>query len=138
MAKEVANARARIAEMRRHLADLNAQMSGAEKSLGERQAHRDQLAADRQAGQTALASIEGRLRDARSERGFRGERLQVIDPGIVPERPSSPNVPLNLMVALLAGLLLPVLYFTLLMSFQERRESWEPAAYRAPVRARND
>ena len=138
MAKEVANARARVSEMRRHLAEFNAQMAASEKLLGERQAHRDQLAADRQAGQTALASIEGRLRDARSERGFRGERLQVIDPGIVPERPSSPNIPLNLAVALLAGLLLPILYFTLLMSFQERRESWEPAAYRAPVRARNE
>ena len=27
--------------------------------------------------------------------GFRGERLKIIDPGIVPERPSSPNLPLN-------------------------------------------
>ena len=137
MAKEVANAHVRVAEMRRHLADLNAHMAGSEKLLGERQAHRNQLAADRQVGQTALASIEGRLRDARSERGFRGERLQVIDPGIVPERPSSPNIPLNLAVALLTGLLLPIFYFTLLMSFQERRESWEPAAYRT-VRTGNE
>jgi len=138
MAKEVSNARARVAEMRRQLADMNAQMTEREKSLGARQAHRDQLAADRGAGQAALASVEGRLRDARSERGFRGERLQVIDPGIVPERPSSPNLPLNTAVALLAGLALPILYYTLRANYQERRISWESASYRTPVRTLNE
>lgn len=138
MAKEVANARARMVEMNRHMAELNGQMAEREKLLGTRQAHRDQLAADRGAAQTALAAIEGRLRDARSESGFRGERLHVIDPGIVPERPSSPNIPLNLAVALLAGLALPILYFSLLVSFQERRETWEPEEFRTPVRSRTD
>lgn len=138
MGKEESNARARLAEMRRHLADLNGQMADREKVLGMRQAHRDQLEADRQAGQAALASIDGRVRDARSERGFRAERLQVIDPGIVPERPSSPNVPLNIAIALLAGLLLPILYLTLRAHFQERRDSWEPATFRAKVRARDE
>jgi uncharacterized protein involved in exopolysaccharide biosynthesis len=137
MGKEVSNARARLAEMRRHVAELDAQMAEREKMLGARQAHRDQLEADRQAGQTALASIEGRLREARSQRGFRGERLQVIDPGIVPERPSSPNIPLNLVVALLAGLILPILYFTLRFSFHERRDAWEPSEYRPTVRTRD-
>ena len=137
-AREVANATARLGEMRRQMTDLNTQMAEREKTLGERQAHRDQLSADRQAGQAALAAVEGRLRDARSERGFRGERLQVIDPGIVPERPSSPNIPLNLAVALLAGLALPVVYFTLCASYQERRISWEAANYRTPVRTRDE
>ena len=45
----------------------------------------------------------------------------MIDPGIVPERPSSPNLPLNIAVAMLAGLVLPILYLTLQMNFQERR-----------------
>jgi uncharacterized protein involved in exopolysaccharide biosynthesis len=138
MGKEVSNARARLTEMRRHLTDLNTQMAESEKLLGERQAHRDRLEANRNANQTALAAVEGRLRDARNERGFRGERLQVIDPGIVPERPSSPNIPLNIVVALLAGLVLPILYFTLRMNFQERRDAWEPANFRRPVRARDE
>ena len=138
MGKEVSNARARLTEMRRHLTDLNTQMAESEKLLGERQAHRDRLEANRNANQTALAAVEGRLRDARNERGVRGERLQVIDPGIVPERPSSPNIPLNIVVALLAGLVLPILYFTLRMNFQERRDAWEPANFRRPVRARDE
>jgi uncharacterized protein involved in exopolysaccharide biosynthesis len=138
MGKEASNARARLAEMRRHLADLNGQMAEREKLLGMRQAHRDQLEADRQAGQAALAAIDARVRDARSERGFRGERLQVIDPGIVPERPSSPNIPLNLVVALLAGLVLPILFLTLRAHYQERRDFWEPRGFRAAVRTRDE
>ena len=138
MGQEVSDARARTMELRRQLADLNAQMAAREKVLGTRQAHHDQLEADRKAGQVALASIEGRLREARSERGSRGERLQVIDPGIVPERPSSPNLPLNVAVALLAGLALPILFFTLQLSFQEQRVSWEPGVYRTAVRARDE
>jgi succinoglycan biosynthesis transport protein ExoP len=138
MGKEVSNARARATELRRQLAGLNSQMAEREKTLGVRQAHRDQVSAERQAGQAALASMEGRLREARSERGFRGERLQVIDPGIVPERPSSPNIPLNVAVALLAGLALPILFFTLQMSFREQRISWEPAVYRTGMRTRDE
>ena len=52
---------------------------------------------------------------------FRGERLRIIDPGIVPERPSSPNIPLNVLAALFLGLVLPVIYLTLQMSYQEQR-----------------
>ncbi|HXB70006.1 MAG TPA: hypothetical protein VNY05_17265, partial [Candidatus Acidoferrales bacterium] len=53
--------------------------------------------------------------------GFRGERLRLIDPGIVPERPSSPNIPLNVLAALFLGLVLPVVYLTMQMSYQEQR-----------------
>ncbi len=135
---EQSNPGAQLAEMRRQLAELDRQNAEREKVLGARQAHRDQLSADRQAAQAALASIETRLSEARGQRGLRGERLQVIDPGIVPERPSSPNLPLNVMVALLAGLALPLLYFTLRFNFQERRASWDRADFRTPARFRND
>ena len=129
--KQDSNARARLAEVRKQLLDLEAQNAQQEKLLGVRQAHREKLEAERKAGQTALAAMEARLRDARGESGFRGERLKVIDPGIVPERPSSPNLPLNLAAALLAGLALPILYFTLQMSFEERRASVARGGFRA-------
>lgn len=138
MTREIANAHARLAEMRRHLTELNTQLNEREKLLGARQAHHDELEANRRANQTALVAIDGRLRDARSERGFRGERLQVIDPGIVPERPSSPNIPLNIVIALLAGLVLPVVFFTLRFNYQEPPGSWAPAEYRRPLRARDE
>jgi uncharacterized protein involved in exopolysaccharide biosynthesis len=49
----------------------------------------------------------------------------------VPEKPSSPNLPLNLVGALLAGLVLPILYLTLEMSFQEQRAASRRSALRA-------
>jgi len=138
MAKQQTNARARLAELRRQLADLDRQATEREKVLGIRHAHRDRLDAERKAGQAALASIEARLRDARGDSGFRGERLQVIDPGIVPERPSSPNLLLNIGIALLAGLALPVLYLTLRNNYQVRQDSWEHDRFRTAVRTRDE
>lgn len=138
MHKQETNARARLLEMRKQVQDLERQAAEREKLLAVRQAHRDQLDAERKAGQTALASMEARLRDARGETGFRGERLKIIDSGIVPERPSSPNVPLNLAVALLVGLILPILYLTLEMSSQDRRATVARTSFRAVAKARDE
>ena len=136
--KQESNARARLAQMRKQIQDLERQGAEREKLLATRQAHRDQLDAERKAGQAALAAMETRLRDARGETGFRGERLKIIDPGIVPERPSSPNLPLNVAAALLAGLVLPILYLTLEMSFQERRAALARGGFRALAKARDE
>ncbi len=135
--KQESNARARLVELRQQLQGLDRQEAERERLLATRQAHRDQLDAERKAGQTALAGVETRLRDTRSETGFRGERLKVIDPGIVPERPSSPNLPLNVVVALLAGLVLPVLYLSLEMSFQQRGIALERSGFRPVAHARD-
>jgi len=119
--KQSANARARLSEMRKQLEMLDRQSAEREKLLATRLAHKDKIEAERKAGTAALTAIEARLREARGEAGARGERLRVVDSGIVPERPSSPNIPLNIAVALLLGLVLPILYFTLEMNYQEQR-----------------
>jgi uncharacterized protein involved in exopolysaccharide biosynthesis len=129
--KEDANARARLAEMRKQSQDAERRNAERERLLSERQAHRDKAEADRKTAQAALVAMEGRLRDARGESGYRGERLKIIDPGIVPQRPSSPNLPLNVAAALLAGLVLPILYLTLEMSYQEQRAASRRSALRA-------
>ena len=72
------------------------------------------MEAERKAVQAALTAIgDAAARSARRDAGYRGERLKIIDPGIVPERPSSPNLPLNVAAALLLGLVLPILWLTL-------------------------
>ena len=136
--KQESNERARLAEMRKQLRDLDRQGAERERLLATRQARRDQLDAERKSQQAALVTMETRLRDARGESGFRGERLKVIDPGIVPERPSSPNLPLNLAAALLAGLVLPILYLTLEMNFQGRRATAARSGFRAVAKARDE
>ncbi|SPF52030.1 Lipopolysaccharide biosynthesis [Candidatus Sulfopaludibacter sp. SbA4] len=118
--KQAGDARARLDEMRKQLQALDSQAAEREKLLAQRLARRDKLEADRKGAQASITAIESRLREARGDAGYRGERLKIIDPGIVPERPSSPNLPLNLAAALLLGLVLPILYFTLEMSYRER------------------
>jgi uncharacterized protein involved in exopolysaccharide biosynthesis len=120
-AADKTGAQARLEEMRKQIAALDRQAAEREKLLATRMGHRDKLEADRKEEQTALAAIEARGREARSEAGYRGERLRVIDPGIVPERPSSPNIPLNLAAALLLGIVLPLVYLTFEMNYREQR-----------------
>jgi uncharacterized protein involved in exopolysaccharide biosynthesis len=115
------SARVRIAEMRRQLEQLDRRQAERQRTLAQRQAHRDRVEAERKSRQVELAAAETRLRDARGESGYRGERMKIIDPGIVPQRPSSPNLVLNLLASMLIGLVLPVLYLTVEMNYQEQR-----------------
>jgi uncharacterized protein involved in exopolysaccharide biosynthesis len=118
--KEDGNARARLEQMRRQIQSQDSKNAERERQLATRLAHRDKLEAERKAAQAQLAAMDSRLREARGESGFRGERLKIIDPGIVPERPSSPNIPLNVAAAMLMGLVLPIVFLTLRMSYEER------------------
>lgn len=118
--KESANATARLEEIRRQLQAMDQQSKERERVLAVRIAHRDKLEADRKSAEASLAAVQNRLGEVRAASGFRGEQLRIIDPGVVPERPSSPNLPLNVLAAFLLGLGLPVLYLTLELNYQER------------------
>ncbi len=128
----------RAEELRRQVAIIDRQSAAREKVLAERAAHRDNLDEERKIAEGAVAAIEGRLRDTRADAGYRGERLKIIDPGIVPERPSSPNLPLNLVSALLLGLVLPILYFTLEMAWQEQRSTSRRTVFHSLANTRDE
>jgi uncharacterized protein involved in exopolysaccharide biosynthesis len=120
---DAVNARLREAGLRRQLDALKRQAAEREKLLSTRMAHRDRLDAERKTALAALAGIENRLRETRSDAGYRGERLKVIDPGVIPESPSSPNVPLNVAAGLLLGFAIPLIYLTLSMGAHDRRDA---------------
>lgn len=120
-AQEKSAARVRLDELQRQLDALNRDTAEKEKLLAGRQARKEQLDAERKADLTALAALETRVRETRNDLGYRGERLSIIDPGVIPERPSFPNIPLNLSVALLLGLVLPLVYLALELSYQQQR-----------------
>ena len=126
---EESNARARREQLRAQVEAMNRQSLEREKLLSLRMAHRDNLEAQRKAEQAQLAAVETQLREARGAAPYRGERLKIIDPGIVPERPSSPNLPLNAAAAFLLGLILPMAWLTITMSYGEQR------AYRSFAKA---
>jgi len=122
---------ARLQELRRQLHELDQREAQQQKLLAQRMADRDKLVNARKAAEAALTAMEQRVGEARGESGYRGERLRIIDPPIVPERPSSPNLPLNVAAALLLGLLLPIVYFTLEMNYQEQRAGSRRGEFRA-------
>jgi capsular polysaccharide transport system permease protein len=112
--------RARLAEAQRQLEALNRDVAAKERLLAGRIARRGHLEGERRADQADLATMQAHLRDARSQVGFRGERLAIIDRGVIPERPSSPNAPLNLSIALVLGCLLALGYLMLELVFQQQ------------------
>jgi uncharacterized protein involved in exopolysaccharide biosynthesis len=118
---ELRLSRGRAARLRKQIDELQQEITRTQKLLAERSSRRDQLQAERKGAQAAYEAAENRLRETRSSIGYRGERLKIIDPGIVPERPSSPNIPLNVGAALLIGFAGSLLYLTLELSYRAQK-----------------
>ena len=136
--RDSSSARARIAEMRRQVEDIDRRQVVRERLLAQRMADRERLEAERKTRQAELAAAETRLREARSDAGYRGERMNIIDPGIVPQKPSSPNLMLNLLAALLLGLVLPAVYLAVEMNYQQQRIAGRRAGYTAYVNSADE
>lgn len=119
-AKELPGLRARAEELQRRLADLEKDIERASSISSRRQADQQKVDMEIKTAQAANESSAGRLRDLRATAGTRGERLRVIDPGIVPQRPSSPNIPLNVFGALLLTVIALLAYLTVSFSYRRR------------------
>jgi uncharacterized protein involved in exopolysaccharide biosynthesis len=101
--------RLRTEGLREQIRALDREIESTREMLAGRSSRQEELAAERKSAQAALEATENHLREARAFFGFRGERLRVIDPGVVPDTPSSPNIPLNVSAALLMSLVLGIL-----------------------------
>ena len=120
-ARELAGLRAKAGELEKKAAELEKSIEQKSALASQRAAKQQKLEAELKMAQTASESSAARLRDLRATAGTRGERLRVIDPGVVPQRPSSPNIALNVLVALLLTLIALVAYFTISFSYIRRR-----------------
>ena len=127
--------RAKAETLRKQFEQLQRDLAGRQQQLARSLAARDHVAAERSASQENYSAVQKRLSQVRSDLGYRSERLTVIDPGIVPERQSSPNIILHMMAAILLGLVVPVIYLTLELSYHSQRSSAAPAAVTLPRRA---
>jgi uncharacterized protein involved in exopolysaccharide biosynthesis len=136
--EDLADTRARLGQMRKQLETLNTQSIEREKLLSVRVSHRDRLDVERKALQAQLNGVETQLRETRAGMAFRGERLKIIDPGVVPERSSAPNLTLNVAAAFLLGLVLPLLWLTLQMGYQEQRAAGRRSGFQAYAKARDE
>jgi hypothetical protein len=53
---------------------------------------------------------------------FRTDQLRIVDPGIVPQRPSFPNLPLSVVSAVGIAMAVCLVWLTIQFGFMRRRE----------------
>jgi uncharacterized protein involved in exopolysaccharide biosynthesis len=93
--------------------------------LALRTAKRQELAATLKVAQQSYETIAGRLLESRATAGTHSEQLRIIDPGTVPQRPSSPNISLNVAAALFAALILSIVWFSFAFVYGRRSIRYE-------------
>jgi len=118
--RELAAVRARIALLEGQIAELDRELNRKQALLGVRTGKRDELEARLKSATMAYETAATRLRDIRSNAGYRGERLQIVDPGILPQRPSFPNHMLHVGAALLLAVVVCWAYLTAAFGFRRR------------------
>jgi uncharacterized protein involved in exopolysaccharide biosynthesis len=129
----VAASRARSASLQKQREAIDRELQQKNALLAKSAAKRDALVAELKTAQVTFDAATARLHEIRTLSGSRGERLRIIDPGIIPERPSSPNVPLNLLVAFVMAALISLLYLGI--AFQMRPSVARPQLRSAATRA---
>ena len=123
-----------ILDAQKQREEARARMEKAEAALTALSRNSSDASADRAAqlntaqiqSDTARAAFETadeHLAEVRSTAGFRGERLRIIDPGVIPERPSWPNVPLNLLIAIFVALAASLAYLAFEFNYRLARST---------------
>ncbi len=128
--EEVRLARARAETLRKSIATADREIARKQGLLAERSARADTMAAERKDAEAAFSAAQTRLREVRSVAGNRGEQLNIIDPGITPERPSSPNAPLNVIAALLLGMIVSIGYLTFEYGLERQKAQSKRTTFR--------
>jgi uncharacterized protein involved in exopolysaccharide biosynthesis len=120
--RQIAGIKARILSAEKEQAELAKSIAQKSRILEERKHRREVLDIERQAARGQYEAANTRKNEILSSGSFRGERLAVIDAGTVPERPSSPNIPLNVAVALLLSFMASMLYLSFAFGLSRLRQ----------------
>jgi uncharacterized protein involved in exopolysaccharide biosynthesis len=117
---DLAYVRQRLAGARARQAALAASRADVEREAAEKDAAAADLLARRETSDEVLSSAEVRFKEIQSRvneltasAGLHAEQLRIVDPGIVPQRPSFPDVPLILAAALSLSLTLALALLSL-------------------------
>ncbi len=125
---QASRARAELLGKRVQALDLVIQQKTAALAGGTSQ--RAALESELRVAQTSYEAVSARLREFEAAAGTHAEQLRVIDPGIVPGRPSSPNIFLNVIVALFLALAASVVYLSLRFVYRRKPVGFEPTVAR--------
>jgi uncharacterized protein involved in exopolysaccharide biosynthesis len=123
-------ARARATLLQQRSDDLARDVQQKGKTLASRIAQREQLQTETKLAQSAYEGLSNRLHDLEITAGSHAEQLRVIDPGIVPQGPSSPNIPMNVAVALFLALASSFAYLSVAFAYRRKPPVFEPAIHR--------
>ncbi|MGH9663019.1 MAG: hypothetical protein ACRD9L_01170, partial [Bryobacteraceae bacterium] len=113
-------AQARAAALSKQADALAKAIDNESATLSRRAAGLEHVQSELKIAQAAFESAAAHLRDVRAAVGLRGERLRIVDPGIVPERPSAPNIPVNVIAAFLAAAVASIVYLSLAFAWQRK------------------
>ena len=122
--------RARAAALNQRVAEINRAIDANTALLSRWGAEKRNTDTDLTAAEAAYRAASARLQDARATAGMRVERLRVIDPGIVPQRPSFPNLPLNVIVAALLALVASLAYLSVAFGYRRKITGLRPVITR--------
>lgn len=117
----VAASRAEVVSLSNQLAKLEAELREKSALLEIRKKHRELREKDLAIAQQQFDAATNQRNDILESIAFRGERLAIIDPGVLPEKPSSPNVPLNVGIGVLLSLVGCTFYLALSFARQHPR-----------------
>jgi len=120
---QAAQARATVLEKRSQ--ELQQTIQEKSRTLAKRTAERDALQTELNVAQDSYKMVMARLQDDQAAAGSHAEQLRIVDPGIVPQRPSSPNVSLNLAVALFVALIASLVYLSVAFVYGRRSVGYE-------------
>src|SRR5258708_31020350 len=129
--RELSSVHARAEALEKQAADVNRELIAKEKMASERRVRLDASTADLKTARTTSQPADGRLTEIRQAAGTRSERLRIIDPGIVPQQPSSPGRTIIVITAVVVALLLAWLYLTVAFNFRTQARRRAIASYSA-------
>jgi succinoglycan biosynthesis transport protein ExoP len=113
--------KARITELQSQQAAAASTIEAQQSLLGKRESHRERVQQEQKSARIQLDAATARLDELSASAGQRGERLKIIDPGIVPERPSFPKRQLIVLSAIFIALVASLLYIAIAFHYQRLR-----------------
>ena len=120
---EIVSTRAKIQDLESQDRQLLQVLNAKSPLVEDLRRRRDSLDAELKSARADEDAENTKLSDVKSSSAARGVRLKVLDPGIVPQRPSFPNPPLNLAVAFALSLLASVGYLAIRFAYSRTRHT---------------
>jgi len=119
--QDIAGARARSTALAAQIDKVNRDLTQKAAALAAARARTDQSQDQLRAAEAGFEAMSRRANELAGSSGLRTEQLRIIDPGIVPQQPSFPNMPLFTGGALLISAMLCLAWLSLRYGLAQQR-----------------